>query len=449
MAVVRFAPSPTGHIHIGNARTALTNWIYALKTGGEFVLRFDDTDVARSKHEYAEQIAKDLDWLGIKPHRVVYQSKNLDPYAKAVASLKQRGLLYPCYETPDELDRRRKRARAAGRPPIYDRAALKLTDDEKATFETEGRKPHWRFKLEGKKVVFEDLVRGSQTIDTASVSDPVLIRADGSYLYTLPSVVDDIDMGITHIIRGEDHVSNTGVQIEIFEVLGGKVPVFAHHNLLTDATGQGLSKRLGSLSIFDFKDKGLEPLAVSTHALLIGTSLPFKLYDNLQKLGDVFEFSMISRAPARFDEAELEHLNARYVQQLSADKVRERLKDIDVADFDGFWQAVRPNLSKVDDARQWARLIKGEVTPKGKVEDLDFITRAKTRLPQEPWDQSTWHDWTSILKQETDRKGKSLFLPLRLALTGRADGPELTVLLPLIGRKACLARLNALSDHLS
>ncbi len=258
--IVRFAPSPTGNIHIGNARTALINWLTAVKSGGQFILRFDDTDQERSKQEYADGIAADLDWLGIKPDRVERQSARMVSYDEVAEKLKAMGRLYPCYETADELDRKRKRQRARGLPPVYDRAALELTDDQKAAFEAEGRRPHWRFLLDHKTVAWQDGVRGEQSIECDSVSDPVLIREGGTYLYTLPSVIDDIDMGITMVIRGDDHVTNTAVQIQLFELLNGKAPGFAHHNLLTSATGEGLSKRLGSLSIRTMKDEGYEPL---------------------------------------------------------------------------------------------------------------------------------------------------------------------------------------------
>ncbi|MCF6302856.1 MAG: glutamate--tRNA ligase, partial [Devosiaceae bacterium] len=311
MTRVRFAPSPTGLLHIGNARPALFNWIFAKSSGGEFVLRYDDTDKERSTVEFADAISKDLAWLGITPDIEARQSDRIGLYDTARDRLIADGRLYPCFETSDELDRRRARARAMGRPPIYDRAALDLTAQQVEAYEKEGRKPHWRFKLKGDPVLFADLVRGEQTVNTASMSDPVLIRGDGSYLYTLPSVVDDIDMEITHIIRGEDHISNSGVQVEIFEALGAKAPVFAHHNLLTDAHGKGLSKRLGSLSLADLRADGFEPMSVALMAVLTGTSLPVEPHDNLKDLAEKLDFSMISHGAARFDPAELEALNAR------------------------------------------------------------------------------------------------------------------------------------------
>ncbi|WP_027833436.1 glutamate--tRNA ligase [Maritalea myrionectae] len=440
--VVRFAPSPTGYIHLGNARPALMNWMFALKTGGQFILRFDDTDLERSKKEYADAIEKDLAWLGIKPHRLERQSERKAAHDAARDKLIADGRLYPCYETADELDRRRKRARAMGRPPIYDRAALKLTDEEKAAFEAEGRKPHWRFKLEGKEVHFDDVVRGDQVVNTDTMSDPVLIRADGSYLYTLPSVVDDIDMGVTHVIRGEDHVTNTGAQIELFEALGATPPTFGHHNLLTDATGEGFSKRKGSLSITNLREEGYEALAVALIAILTGTSQPVAPHESLDELAQSFDISMVSRSAARFDPAELDGFNARMVHGLSYDDVKDRLAELGVDDAEQLWNAVHENLQKVHDIRDWQKLVSGPVETVVADEDKDFIATAAERLPQEPWDENTWSEWTNDLKAETGRKGKQLFMPLRLALTGQSHGPELKTLLPLLGRTACLDRLS-------
>lgn len=440
MIAVRWAPSPTGRIHIGNARPALLNWFYARRNGGRYVLRMDDTDLARSTREFADGIEVDLAWLGVRPDLLVRQSERTALYDAARDRLIAAGRLYPCYETEDELDRRRKRARAMGKPPIYDRAALKLTDEDRARLEAEGRKPHWRFKLDGRPVQFEDLIKGPQTVNTASMSDPVLVREDGSYLYTLPSVVDDIDLGITHVIRGEDHVSNTGTQIEIFEALGGTVPTFAHHNLLTDPEGQGFSKRLGSQSITDFREAGYEPLAIAIMATLTGTSLSVEPYASLEDIAARLDFSMISHGPARFDPAELDTLNARLLHAMSYEEVQPRLAAVGL-DSEALWLALRDNLVKFDDIVQWAMLVSGPVEPVVAEEDREFLATARELLPPEPWTDQTWGEWTNALKAATGRKGKSLFLPLRLALTGRHDGPELKSLLPLVGRTACLDRL--------
>lgn len=441
MTRVRFAPSPTGRLHLGNARPALFNWLFAKSTGGEFVLRYDDTDQERSTREFADAIATDLAWLGITPDITARQSDRVALYDGARDKLIADGRLYPCYETSDELDRRRARARAMGRPPIYDRAALELTPEQIKAFEDEGRKPHWRFKLKGDPVLFADLVRGEQTVNTASMSDPVLIRGDGSYLYTLPSVVDDMDMDITHVIRGEDHISNSGVQIEIFEALGGKGPVFAHHNLLTDVEGKGLSKRLGSLSLSEFAEQGLESMAVALMAVLTGTSLPVEPYESLEILAKKLDISMVSHGAARYDPAELEALNAKILHQTDFTMIADKLAPFGVSS-EPIWLALRDNITRLPQIVDWIPLIDGPVVSVIADEDREFITLAASLFPAEPWDSETWKSWTSAVKQDSNRKGKQLFLPLRLALTGRADGPELKFLLPLIGRTACLARLT-------
>lgn len=446
MMRVRFAPSPTGLLHLGNARPALYNWLFALANKAQFVLRFDDTDTERSTREYADAIVRDLNWLGIHPHIFARQSERIALYEKARDHLLEQGRLYPCYETADELARKRARARALGRPPVYDRAALKLSDADRARLEAEGRKPHWRFRLEGKPVRFDDRVRGPQTVNTDSMSDPVLIRADGSWLYTLPSVVDDMDLGVTDIIRGEDHISNTGVQIELFEALGGTPPRFAHLNLLTDPQGRPLSKRLGSLSLQHFRDEGLEAMAVSLMAVLTGTSLPVEPWDSLEKLSGELDLGKVSHGPARFDPEELETLNARILHQSAFADVRDRLAPFGVTS-EPVWLALRDNISRLPQICQWLPLISGPVKPVVSSKDRDFISLAARLLPDEPWDEKTWKLWTSAIKEKSDRKGRALFLPLRLALTGRSDGPELRSLLPLIGRKASLDRLSGPPGH--
>ena len=439
--IVRYAPSPTGRLHLGNARPALLNWLFALARSGTYVLRLDDTDTARSTEEFAHGIEEDLAWLGITPALKVRQSDRTALYDAARDRLIGSGRLYPCYETENELDRKRMRARAQGKPPIYDRAALRLSEDQKRQYEAEGRKPHWRFRLDGKPVRFDDLIKGEQTVNTASMSDPVLVREDGTYLYTLPSVVDDIDLGITHVIRGEDHVSKTGTQIEIFEALGGPVPYFAHHNLLTGAGGEGLSKRIGSLSLSELREDGYEPLAVAIVAVLTGTSLPIEPYPDLASIARTLDLSMISHGPARYDPAELDGLNARILHAMPYEVARPRLAALGLAG-EPLWLALRDNLRRFDDISDLARLVHGPVAPEIAPEDREFMALAARMLPSEPWDQDTWGLWTNELKQASGRKGKSLYMPLRLALTGRHDGPELRSLLPLVGRKACLDRLS-------
>jgi glutamyl-tRNA synthetase len=441
--IVRFAPSPTGFIHIGNARTALINWLYALRGGGRFILRFDDTDAERSRREYAEAIEIDLAWLGIVPDIVRRQSERVALYDAAIAALEQAGRLYPAYETPEEIDRRRKRQQALGRPPIYDRAALRLSATERAELEAQGRKPHWRFRLEPTVVQWDDLARGPSRIDCASLSDPVLRREDGSYLYTLPSVVDDIDLEVSHVIRGDDHVTNTAVQIQLFEALGRAAPAFGHHNLLTDASGEGLSKRSGALSIHSLRESGVESLAVAALAVLIGSAEAVRPVSSLAELAEAFDLAHVSRGAAHFDEAELKALSARILHHLPFDTVSERLQALGIEGTlaEGFWVAARGNLDRLSEAQDWWRVVQGAITPI--VEDRAFLAAAMACLPPEPWDTKTWGEWTTQVKAATGRKGRDLYHPLRLALTGRESGPELAALLPLIGRVRALDRLAA------
>lgn len=440
--IVRFAPSPTGRIHIGNARTALLNALFATQGGGRFVLRFDDTDAERSRLEYADSIAADLAWLGIRPDTTVRQSERFDLYAGAVARLKAAGRLYPAYETTEELDRRRKLLQARGLPPVYDRAALKLTDADRERLEADGRRPHWRFRLEARPIAWHDLVRGDSHIDCASLSDPVLVREDDTYLYTLPSVVDDIDLGITHVIRGEDHVTNTAVQLQIFEALGATLPAFGHHNLLVSASGEGLSKRSGALSLTGLREAGAEPLAVAALAVLTGSARAVHPVRSLGELGPL-DLARLSRAPARFDEAELWNLSAKTLHGLTFADVRGRFAARGLpTDRAGetFWTVVQGNLERFDDVDLWWTVVHGDVEPV--VENAAFLEEAAAALPVEPWSPTTWGDWTAALKAGTGRKGRALFHPLRLALTGRDTGPDLGGLLPLIGRTKALARLS-------
>jgi glutamyl-tRNA synthetase len=438
--IVRFAPSPTGHLHIGNARTALLNALFARREGGTFVLRFDDTDVERSRREFAEEIERDLAWLGIAPDVTVRQSERFELYDDAAERLRIVERLYPCYETPDELEFRRKRQLARGLPPIYDRAALRLSGEERRRLEEEGRRPHWRFRLDHRTETWTDMVRGESHVDCASLSDPVLVREDGTYLYTLPSVVDDAELKITHVIRGEDHVTNTAVQIQIFEALGAKPPVFGHHNLLVTASGEGLSKRLRHLSLSGLREAGLEPQAVASLAVLVGSAEAVRPVADLDELARLIDFAHISRAPAKFDEAELAHLNARLVHEMTYETVRERLRALGVGGGEAFWLAVRTNLTKLADAVAWWRVVSGPLTPV--IADRDFVRKAADALPPAPWDESTWKSWTEAVKAKTGAKGKALFMPLRLALTGLDHGPELAALLPLIGPDKARARLR-------
>ncbi|PWC34536.1 glutamate--tRNA ligase [Azospirillum sp. TSO35-2] len=439
---VRFAPSPTGRIHVGNVRLALVNWLFARKTGGSFLFRLDDTDEERSTQDFADGIAQDLTWLGLTWDRFARESDRYPRYDEAASGLKAAGRLYPCYETPEELSLKRASLVSQGRPPIYDRAALRLTDADRARLEGEGRKAHWRFKLNPTPVEWTDLVRGPVHFEGTALSDPVLIREDGRPLYTLTSVVDDADFAITHIIRGEDHVANTAVQIQIFEALGAAVPAFAHLPLLTDAGGQGLSKRLGSLSVGSLRDEdGIEPMAVNSLLAKLGTSDPIEARLTLDELVAEFDLSKIARGTPKFDPEELARLNARILHLTPFERVADRLAALGLSGADAvFWEAVRANLTRLEDARDWWAVTHAPVTPL--VEDAGFLAQAAALLPDEPWDLGTWGAWTNAVKGATGRKGKELFLPLRRALTGRDHGPELKNLLPLIGRARAVRRLG-------
>jgi len=440
---VRFAPSPTGLIHVGNVRIALMNWLFARREGGTFVLRIDDTDLERSTKVFEDQIIEDLRWLGLDFDERFNQSERFDRYEAARAKLVETGFLYPCYETGDELDRKRKLQRAQGKPPVYDRAALSLTDADKAKLEAEGRKPHWRFKLSGGRIEWNDLVRGPSHIDTSSVSDPILIREDGSYLYTLPSVVDDLEAEITHVIRGEDHVTNSAAQIEIFETLGGKgcAPGMAHFPLLVGSDGEKLSKRIGGLSVQALREEeGIEPMAILSLLAKLGTSDAIEVRSDLAALVSELDFSKVSRTPARFDFAEMERLNAKLIHEASFIAMQARLEALGISAGEAFWNAVRPNLTRLRDAADWWQLVEGPITPV--IEDADYAAKAASLLPDGELTRESWGAWTSAIKTETGRKGRDLFMPLRQALTGQNHGPEMDVVLSLIGREKALARLS-------
>lgn len=453
-ATVRFAPSPTGDIHLGNARTALFNWLFARKHDGRFILRFDDTDTQRSRQRFADRIQADLHWLGIAPDVTVHQSARFEAYGEAADRLRAAGLLYACYETPEELERRRRMRRSRGLPPVYGREALRLSADEKAALEAEGRRPHWRFLLPNFEddplsprrtvITWDDLVSGQQSVDLASLSDPVLVREDGTYLYTLPSVTDDLDLGVTHVIRGNDHVTNSGAQIALFRALGGEPPRFGHHNLLTTASGEGLSKRSGALSIAKLREDGVEPMAVASLAVLTGTSQSVAAVSTMDELAARFEVGASSSSAARFDPAELDGLNRTIVHAMPFAEAEPRLRRLGISGVRArpFWEAVRDNLDTVDEAGVWWRIVTHgpESPPALSAEDRDFVRASLDMLPPEPWDGTTCKTWTDAVKQATGRKGRALFKPLRLALTGREAGPELAALLPLLGREGTLAR---------
>src|SRR5690554_103200 len=435
----RFAPSPTGHLHVGNIRTALHNWMFAKKNGGEFLLRLDDTDHVRSKEEYVTAIRADLAWLGMEPDSEERQSVRFDRYEERFEELKASGRVYPAYETAQELDLKRKVQLGRGKPPIYDRSALHLTDTETTAFAAEGRKPHWRFKLDhDTPIEWTDLIRGDQHFDPALLSDPVIRREDGSWLYMLPSTIDDIDMGITHVVRGEDHVTNTAVQIQMFHAFGADTPEFAHEALLVGTEGK-LSKRLGSLGVNGFRERHIEPQSIIALLARIGTSDPVEPIADIKTLVEGFDFSRFGRAPARFDEEELAQLNQKIVHLLEHSDVQDRLPEAITAEA---WEAIRPNLHHMGEVAEWWQVVTGPI-PAGELaeEDRDFLRQACETLISLNWTDMVWKDWTGALKESTGRKGKTLFMPLRRALTGLDHGPDMGALLPLIGRDAAIERL--------
>jgi len=435
-ARVRIAPSPTGRLHVGNAYVALANWLYARQRGGWFLLRLDDTDRERSTAAFAAGIEEDLGWLGLTWDEKASQSARMARYDEAAAGLKATGLLYPCYETPEELTIRRKLQLQRGEPPVYDRAALKLSAADRAALESAGYKPHWRFKLSGEMRTWTDLVRGPQHIDEASQSDPVLVRADGSYLYTLTSVVDDVDFAISAVIRGADHVTNTGAQIELIQALGATVPDFGHLPLLTDASGAGLSKRTGSLSLADLREQGIEALTLASYLARIGAGA-HEPRTSLAQLAAEYDIAAFGGGSPRFDLGELRHLNARLLHLLPYADVMNRLP---TGSDEALWLAVRGNIATLGDVGIWLQVCRSDIEPI--IEDSSVCRKAAEILPPEPWDEATWHGWTVSLKSAVGKSGRALFHPLRLALTGRENGPELKHLLPLIGRARALSRLE-------
>lgn len=433
---VRFAPSPTGFMHIGNTRTALFNWLLAKKLGGKFMLRIDDTDKLRSKDEYERAIRDALTWLGLTWSEEARQSARFDRYNAVVEKLKAEGRIYACWETAEELEFMRKRLLNKGLPPIYDRKSLHLTAQEIAAYKAEGRKPHYRFKLLDGEITWNDLVRGEVKYEARNLSDPIVIREDGSFLYHLPSVIDDVDFGITHIVRGEDHVTNTASQVQMFEALGGKVPAFAHLPLLTGKEGK-LSKRLGSLGVRELREEGVEAMAISSFLAKLGTSEAIEPFYDLNALALSLDLRKIGRAQPKFDEEELKLFNTRFVRTAPYEYVKERV-NVDKM----FWNAVRGNLNVVGDIGVWEEICNRELTPV--IEDRELTAAAAELLPPEPWNEETWNAWVNEVKNKTGKKGKELFHPIRKALTARENGPELKILLPLMGRIKAYNRLKGL-----
>ena len=437
---VRFAPSPTGNLHVGNLRTALVNFLFARKAGGQFMLRIDDTDTERSTAAFEECIRADLTWMGMAWDVEDRQSERLDRYDAALVQLHADGRAYACYETPEELALKRKAQLSAGRPPVYDRAALKLTAEQIAAFEAEGRQPHWRFRLEDAEVRWHDMVRGDVAYHMSSLSDPVLMRADGRVIYTLASVVDDIDHGISHILRGEDHVTNSAAQIQLFEALGAQAPTMGHMALLGGADGEGLSKRLGSLSIAELRNNDIEAMSIASLLARIGTSDPVVPTAQMARIIDGFDITRFGRATAKFDPAELAQVNAKVVQELTFAAVAERLDAVAVGGGEPFWMAVRDNLSGVGEAGDWWQICTQPITPV--IESANVTSAAADLLPDGDLEASIWQDWTKAISAVSGAKGRGLFMPLRLALTGREKGPEIAPLLAFMGRERVLARLR-------
>lgn len=439
---LRFAPSPTGNLHIGNARTLILNYIYSRSRSGEMLLRIDDTDSQRSDEKYTKSIIQDIEWLDINCVETHRQSTRIERYREISKYLISKDRLYPCYESDEELNRIRKLNLSRGKPPIYDRAALQLSKAQIDNYKSDGRKPYWRFLLDHHDIFWSDLIRGHQKIDCSSFSDPVLIRADGSYLYSLPSVTDDIDMGITDVLRGEDHVSNTATQIQIFQALGEKVPNFGHHSLMVLKDGSRMSKRDGAMSLSDIRSSGIEPMTVMNYCARIGTSDSIEPYQKIDELASTYDLSKLSRAPARFGFDELEALNKKLLQNKSFETVKDRLSEMGISDDNAknFWNTIRTNINTIDEIKSWKDIIENDF----EIDSIDkkLIQDAHDLLPNDPWDKNTWKSWTDLLSQKTGLTGKNLFLPLRIALTGRESGPELALFIILLGREKLLNRLK-------
>lgn len=434
MTTTRFAPSPTGYIHVGNLRTALMNYLIARKSGGTFILRIDDTDPERSKEEYVDAIKQDLEWLGLHWDRVERQSERLDRYADAADKLRQMGRFYEAFETPTELDLKRKKQLNMGKPPVYDRAALDLTEAQKDALRAERGNGVWRFKLDQQRIEWTDGILGDISIDAASVSDPVLIRGDGQVLYTLASVVDDTDMGVTDVVRGADHVTNTATQIQIMAALGFDHPRFAHHSLLTGPQGEALSKRLGTLALRDLREQGVQPMALLSLMARLGSADPVEMRNDMAELIEGFDVTRFGAAPTKFDVQDLFPLTARYLQGLPLSSVADAVSAAGVPSdlAKAFWSMARENITTLNDLEGWWILCRDGAEPLIEDEDRAFIAEAMALLPEGPFDGGTWAAWTQSVKEATGRKGKSLFMPLRKALTGMERGPEMATLLPLL-----------------
>jgi glutamyl-tRNA synthetase len=432
--ITRFAPSPTGRLHVGNIRTALHNFLFARKHGGRFLLRIDDTDRERSREEFVDAIRDDLAWMGLTAGSEVRQSERFDLYEREFERLKAAGRVYACYETPEELELRRKVLLGRGLPPVYERkTADSLVPDD--------RQPHWRFKLDhNRPIEWTDLIRGQQRFDAKLLSDPVVRREDGSWLYLLPSVIDDVDLGITHIVRGEDHVTNSAAQIQMFEALGAKPPQFAHEALLVASEGK-LSKRLGSYGAEHLREEGVEPMAMLSLLARIGTSQPVEPIASLDELASDFDFAHFGRAPAHFDPHDVELLNARLLHRLDFSAVKSRLP-AEAAEED--WLLLRPNLERLSDFEPWFGVLKGDVDVPELAHDERLLMRDAASVADGlDWNVEPWRALTGELKASSGKKGRELFHPLRLALTGRESGPEMAGLVARMGKDRAIQRLRA------
>ncbi|MBA4249468.1 MAG: glutamate--tRNA ligase [Candidatus Puniceispirillum sp.] len=443
MVRLRFAPSPTGHLHIGNARAALIPWLFAKKNKGDFFLRMDDTDQSRSKEEYVESITQDINWLGLSYDKFFKQSDRFSRYTEIMEQLVKDGHLYPCFETNDELEFKRKQLLSKKLPPIYDRSSLKLTEEEINEKLAKGEKPHWRFKLNNKQIVWKDLIRGDVSFDGCKLSDPVLIRQDGVFLYTFASVVDDIDTQITHVVRGEDHVTNTAVQIQLFEAITQQPCSiqFAHFSLFVGKDGQALSKRLGSLGLKSMRESGINAMTVNSMLARLGTSQPVEPFYDLHTLSEQFDFSIFSRNPPHFDEDQLKILEKKLINGAPYSFIKDRLP-VEIQEQQ--WDLVKSDLNVLGDIDQWVNIFSDTFTTSITDQaDKEFYKQALELLPEEPWNIETWSLWTSLLKKETMRMGKQLFMPLRIALTGLSHGPEMKNIILTLGLDKVKKRLHA------
>ena len=434
MTTTRFAPSPTGYIHVGNLRTALFNYMIAAKQGGTFILRIDDTDPVRSEEKYVDAIKRDLEWLGLTWDKVERQSDRMDRYAETADKLREMRRFYEAFETPTELDLKRKKQLNMGKPPVYDRSALALSDAEKDAMRAERGAGVWRYKLDQERIDWNDGILGDISIDAASVSDPVLIRGDGQVLYTLASIVDDTDMGVTHVVRGYEHVTNTATQIQMIRAIGGTVPEFAHHSLLTGPQGESLSKRLGTLALRDLREAGVQPMALLSLLARLGSSQPVELRSSLDELIEGFDIAQFGSAPTKFDVDDLYPLTARHNHALPLNSVAERIVALGVPaeQAERFWDVARENITVLNDLGEWADLAQNGADPIIEAGDEDFIKEAIAMLPDAPYTDATWGEWTAAVKDATGRKGKGLFMPLRKAVTGRERGPDMASLMPLL-----------------